>query len=56
MRDLPGADTGVADAAGAGRIAEPQCRDEARPLWQEAKELNLIFGAIRRSVEDGRAH
>ncbi len=28
--------------------AEPSLRDEARPLWQEAKELNLIFGAIRR--------
>src|SRR4051794_19703486 len=28
--------------------AEPQLRDDARVLWQEAKELNLIFGAIRR--------
>ena len=28
--------------------AEPTLRDAARPLWQEAKELNLIFGAIRR--------
>jgi four helix bundle protein len=28
--------------------AEPQLREDARPLWQEAKELNLIFGAIRR--------
>src|SRR5215475_7374428 len=28
--------------------AVPQRREEARPLWQEAKELNLIFGAIRR--------
>jgi four helix bundle protein len=28
--------------------ASPQMREEARPLWQEAKELNLIFGAIRR--------
>ena len=27
--------------------AEPQLREEARVLWQEAKELNLIFGAIR---------
>ncbi|MCC6679972.1 MAG: four helix bundle protein [Phycisphaeraceae bacterium] len=26
--------------------AEPAQRDEARQLWQEAKELNLIFGAI----------
>lgn len=29
--------------------AEPQLAEEARPLWQEAKELNLIFGAIHRS-------
>ncbi len=28
--------------------AEPGLRESARPLWQEAKELNLIFGAIRR--------
>ena len=28
--------------------AEPQLREDARVLWQEAKELNLIFGAIRR--------
>ena len=30
--------------------AEPQLRDEARPLWKEATELNLIFAAIRRKV------
>ncbi|MDB5320625.1 MAG: hypothetical protein JWN40_2256 [Phycisphaerales bacterium] len=30
--------------------AEPQLREEARTLWQEAKELNLIFGSIRRKV------
>jgi len=30
--------------------AEPQLRDAARPLWREAKELNLIFGAIRRKL------
>lgn len=29
--------------------AEPALREEARTLWQEAKELNLIFGAIRRN-------
>jgi four helix bundle protein len=29
--------------------AEQQLREEARLLWQEAKELNLIFGKIRRS-------
>jgi four helix bundle protein len=28
--------------------AEPQLKDRARNLWQEAKELNLIFGAILR--------
>ena len=30
--------------------AEPQTREQARPLWVEAKELNLIFGAIRRKL------
>ena len=30
--------------------AVPELRDEARALWQEAKELNLIFGKIRRSA------
>jgi four helix bundle protein len=34
--------------------AEPQLRDDARPLWTEAKELNLIFGAIRRRLGDDR--
>jgi len=29
--------------------AEPQLREAARLLWQEAKELNLIFAAIRRN-------
>ncbi len=28
--------------------AEPAMKEAARPLWQEAKELNLIFGAIFR--------
>ncbi|HYO07368.1 MAG TPA: four helix bundle protein [Tepidisphaeraceae bacterium] len=28
--------------------AEDQLPQEARAIWQEAKELNLIFGAIRR--------
>ena len=31
--------------------AEPVLGDAARTLWQEAKELNLIFGAIRRKCE-----
>jgi four helix bundle protein len=28
--------------------AEPACRDNARRLWQEARELHLIFAAIFR--------
>lgn len=28
--------------------AESSLKDAARPLWQEAKELQLIFGAIAR--------
>lgn len=28
--------------------AEPDCKDNARKLWQEAKELHLIFAAIFR--------
>jgi len=31
--------------------AEPALKDEARRLWQEAKELNLIFSAIVRRRE-----
>lgn len=31
--------------------AEPERRSEVRSLWQEAKELNLIFGAIHRKSE-----
>jgi four helix bundle protein len=32
-------------------VSEPQLRDDAAVLWQEAKELNLIFGSIRRSCD-----
>jgi four helix bundle protein len=32
-------------------IAHDPARDEARRLWREAKELNLIFGKIRRTPE-----
>jgi four helix bundle protein len=28
--------------------AESELREQAKPLWREAQELNLIFGAIRR--------
>jgi len=31
--------------------AAPEFRNECVVLWQEAKELNLIFGKIRRSTE-----
>jgi hypothetical protein len=31
--------------------AAPQQREAARSLWQEAKELNLIFSKIRRGIE-----
>ena len=31
--------------------AEPTFRDEIAVHWQEAKELNLIFGKIRRSTD-----
>jgi four helix bundle protein len=31
--------------------ADSRVRDEARALWQKAKELNLIFGAIRRQSD-----
>lgn len=32
--------------------AVPTMKEAARPLWQEAHELNLIFSKIRRSSED----
>jgi four helix bundle protein len=34
--------------------AEPTRKQEIRPLWQEAKELNLIFGAIRRKAKENQ--
>ncbi len=33
-------------------IAEPQCKSEARKLWTEAKELNLIFNTIYKKVKE----
>ena len=33
--------------------AAPEVRDDAASLWQEAKELNLIFGKIRRRCQTG---
>lgn len=32
-------------------VAVPELKNEARPLWQEAKELNLIFNSIYRKVK-----
>jgi len=31
--------------------SEPKSKEEARELWSEAHELNLIFGKIRRSCD-----
>jgi len=36
--------------------AEPSAKAEARPLWQEAKELNLIFASIVRATRQGMAN
>jgi four helix bundle protein len=33
-------------------VAVPILKEEARPLWQEAKELNLIFNSIYRKVKN----
>ncbi len=35
--------------------AEPDLKNQARQLWQEAKELHLIFAAIQRS-RDKNSH
>lgn len=32
-------------------VAVPSLKDEAKSLWQEAKELNLIFNSIYRKVK-----
>jgi four helix bundle protein len=34
-------------------VADPLCKDEARKLWPEAKELHLIFAAIFRRRTSG---
>ncbi len=34
-------------------VAVPGLADDARMLWQEAKELNLIFNAITNSTRSG---
>ena len=33
--------------------AVPELREEAKPLWQEAKELHLIFAKIHRGADKG---
>jgi four helix bundle protein len=33
-------------------IAAPELRDEARKLWQESKELHLIFNSINKSLKN----
>lgn len=33
-------------------IAVPELKDEARQLWKEANELNLIFNAIVRKIRN----
>jgi len=32
--------------------AQPDLKDDARPLWQESRELTLIFAAILRGRKD----
>jgi hypothetical protein len=32
-------------------IALPEYKEEAKILWQEAKELNLIFNSIRNKLK-----
>lgn len=32
-------------------VAVPELKEEARSLWQEAKELNLIFNSIYKKVK-----
>jgi hypothetical protein len=32
-------------------VAVPKLKDDGKPLWQEAKELNLIFNSIYKKVK-----
>ena len=34
--------------------AEPQFQEEARELWKEAQEFNLIFGKIKRTCKEDK--
>ena len=33
-------------------VIQPELKDEARKLWQEAKELNLIFNSINNKLRN----
>ena len=33
-------------------VVAPELKDEAKKLWQEANELNLIFNAITRKINE----
>lgn len=33
-------------------VAEPSVRDDAKKLWTEAKELNLIFNSINNKLKE----
>ncbi|MBU2595532.1 four helix bundle protein [Patescibacteria group bacterium] len=35
-------------------VACPDLKDEAKKLWQEAKELNLIFNAILNKIKNNK--
>lgn len=35
-------------------VTNPELKEEARKLWQEAKELNLIFNGITKSFKENR--
>jgi four helix bundle protein len=37
-------------------VAAPELKPEARPLWQEAKEINLIFNSIYKKVKTKKNH
>ena len=37
-------------------VAVPELKNEAKPLWQEAKELNLIFNTIYKKVSWNLTH
>ena len=37
-------------------VACPELKEEARPLWTEAKELNLIFNSIVHKVDKNSTH